>query len=159
MILLGPRYRELLRDIFADKVLADEGLAPENLILFGFSQGTMMSLHVAPRREAAVAGVVGFASHPDVLARAGARDCDMLIAATSMDEVNMVACQVAHSVFEVPVKIARVRSEGGGGSSKSLAPGITLSRTSTSQPGRLGSLSSARTRTRTEASRGMPAIE
>ena len=59
-----------------------------------------------------VSGVVGFASHPDVLARAGAHDCDMLIAATSMDEVNMVACQVAHSVFEVPVKIARVRSDG-----------------------------------------------
>lgn len=58
-----------------------------------------------------VSGVVGFASHPDVLARAGARDCDMLIAATSMDEVNMVACQVAHSVFEVPVKIARLRSD------------------------------------------------
>ena len=58
-----------------------------------------------------VSGVIGFAAHPDVLARAGARDCDMLIAATSMDEVNMVACQVAHSVFEVPVKIARIRTE------------------------------------------------
>ena len=58
-----------------------------------------------------VTGVTGFASHPDVLSRAGAEDCDMLIAATSMDEVNMVACQVAHSVFEVPVKIARVRTE------------------------------------------------
>ena len=58
-----------------------------------------------------VAGVVGFASHPDVLARAGARDADMLIAATSMDEVNMVACQVAHSVFEVPTKIARIRAD------------------------------------------------
>src|SRR3546814_775602 len=58
-----------------------------------------------------VSGVVGFASHPDVLARAGARDAEMLIAATSLDEVNMVACQVAHSVFDVPVKIARVRSE------------------------------------------------
>ena len=58
-----------------------------------------------------VSGVVGFASHPDVLKRAGADDCDMLIAATSMDEVNMVACQVAHSVFEVPVKIARVRTD------------------------------------------------
>ncbi|MDH3665958.1 MAG: Trk system potassium transporter TrkA [Paracoccaceae bacterium] len=58
-----------------------------------------------------VAGVVGFASHPDVLAQAGARDTDMLIAATSMDEVNMVACQVAHSVFEVPTKIARVRTD------------------------------------------------
>ena len=58
-----------------------------------------------------VAGVVGFASHPNVLAQAGARDADMLIAATSMDEVNMVACQVAHSVFEVPTKIARIRSD------------------------------------------------
>lgn len=58
-----------------------------------------------------VSGVVGFASHPDVLSRAGAADCDMLIAATSMDEVNMVSCQVAHSVFEVPVKIARVRTD------------------------------------------------
>jgi len=58
-----------------------------------------------------VTGVVGFASHPDVLARAGARETDMLIAATSMDEVNMVACQVAHSVFEVPTKIARIRTD------------------------------------------------
>jgi trk system potassium uptake protein TrkA len=58
-----------------------------------------------------VTGVTGFASHPDVLARAGARDADMLIAATWMDEVNMVACQVAHSVFDVPTKIARVRTE------------------------------------------------
>lgn len=58
-----------------------------------------------------VSGVVGFASHPEVLARAGARESDMLIAATSMDEVNMVACQVAHSVFEIPVKIARVRTD------------------------------------------------
>jgi len=58
-----------------------------------------------------VSGVAGFASHPDVLARAGAQDTDMLIAATSMDEVNMVACQVAHSVFEVPTKIARIRTD------------------------------------------------
>ncbi len=57
-----------------------------------------------------VRGVVGYASHPDVLQRAGARDADMLIAATYSDEVNMVACQVAHSVFEVPRKIARIRS-------------------------------------------------
>jgi trk system potassium uptake protein TrkA len=58
-----------------------------------------------------VTGVSGFASHPDVLSRAGARDCDMLIAATSIDEVNMVACQVAHSVFQVPTKIARIRAD------------------------------------------------
>ncbi|MFI0396198.1 Trk system potassium transporter TrkA [Paracoccus jiaweipingae] len=57
-----------------------------------------------------VQGVTGFASHPDVLDRAGARDCDLLIAATHSDEVNMVTCQVAHSVFQVPRKIARLRS-------------------------------------------------
>ncbi len=45
---------------FLDKVLADEGLTPDRMILFGFSQGTMMSLHVAPRRPDPVAGIVAF---------------------------------------------------------------------------------------------------
>ncbi|MBO9396922.1 Trk system potassium transporter TrkA [Shimia sp. R9_1] len=58
-----------------------------------------------------VQGIAGFASYPDVLDRAGARDADMLIAATYSDEVNMVTCQVAHSVFSVPRKIARLRSQ------------------------------------------------
>jgi trk system potassium uptake protein len=57
-----------------------------------------------------VTGVVGFASHPDVLERAGARDADMIIAATHSDEVNMVTCQVAHSVFGITRKIARLRA-------------------------------------------------
>ena len=54
---------------------------------------------------------VGYASHPDVLERAGAAEADMLIAVTFADEVNMVACQVAHSLFNVPTKIARVRHQ------------------------------------------------
>lgn len=58
-----------------------------------------------------VQGVVGFASHPDVLDRAGARDCDLIIAATHSDEVNMVTCQVAQSVFGVTRKIARIRAQ------------------------------------------------
>ena len=58
-----------------------------------------------------VQGIAGFASYPDVLDRAGARDADMIIAATYSDEVNMVTCQVAHSVFAVPRKIARLRSQ------------------------------------------------
>jgi trk system potassium uptake protein TrkA len=58
-----------------------------------------------------VNGVVGHASHPDVLQRAGAADADMIIAVTQADEVNMMACQVAHSVFAVPRKIARVRAQ------------------------------------------------
>ena len=57
-----------------------------------------------------VQGVTGFASHPDVLDRAGARDADLVIAATHSDEVNMVTCQVAHTVFQVSRKIARLRS-------------------------------------------------
>ncbi len=58
-----------------------------------------------------VQGVAGFASYPDVLERAGARDADMIIAATHSDEVNMVTCQVAHSIFSVPRKIARLRAQ------------------------------------------------
>ncbi|MFP1645537.1 Trk system potassium transporter TrkA [Pontitalea aquivivens] len=58
-----------------------------------------------------VQGVAGFASHPDVLERAGARDCDLIIAATFSDEVNMVTCQVAHSVFGITRKIARLRAQ------------------------------------------------
>lgn len=58
-----------------------------------------------------VQGLVGHASHPDVLARAGANEADMLIAVTYADEVNMVACQVAHALFSVPTKVARVRAQ------------------------------------------------
>jgi trk system potassium uptake protein TrkA len=58
-----------------------------------------------------VQAMVGHASHPDVLERAGTADADMIIAVTFADEVNMVACQVAHSIFNVPTKIARVRTQ------------------------------------------------
>ncbi len=58
-----------------------------------------------------VQGIAGNASYPDVLDRAGATDADMIIAATYSDEVNMVTCQVAHSVFSVQRKIARLRAQ------------------------------------------------
>ncbi|MEL6608977.1 MAG: Trk system potassium transporter TrkA [Pseudomonadota bacterium] len=58
-----------------------------------------------------VQGITGHASYPDILERAGASDADMVIAATHSDEVNMVTCQVAHSVFDVPRKIARLRAQ------------------------------------------------
>ncbi|MDC0649657.1 Trk system potassium transporter TrkA [Candidatus Puniceispirillum sp.] len=57
-----------------------------------------------------VHGVVGVASHPDRLAEAGVRDAELLIAVTDSDEVNMVACQISHTIFNTPVKIARIRS-------------------------------------------------
>ena len=58
-----------------------------------------------------VQGLAGFASYPDVLQKAGARDADMIIAATYSDEVNMVTCQIAHSIFDIPRKVARLRSQ------------------------------------------------
>ncbi|MBX9452073.1 MAG: Trk system potassium transporter TrkA [Neoaquamicrobium sediminum] len=58
-----------------------------------------------------VRGFVGHGAHPDVLEAAGAKDADMIIAVTFHDEVNMIACQVAHSLFEVPTKIARIRAQ------------------------------------------------
>lgn len=54
--------------------------------------------------------VIGEASYPDVLKRAGAEDADMIIAVTDSDETNMIACQVAYTLFHTPTKIARVRA-------------------------------------------------
>jgi trk system potassium uptake protein len=54
--------------------------------------------------------IVGHGAHPDVLSRAGAEDADMIIAVTNSDETNMVACQVAYTLFHTPTKIARVRA-------------------------------------------------
>ena len=59
-----------------------------------------------------VRGVVGHASYPSILEKAGAQDADMLIAVTRSDEVNMVACQVAYSLFSVKRRIARLRHSG-----------------------------------------------
>ncbi len=59
-----------------------------------------------------VRGMIGHASHPSVLERAGAMDADMLIAVTRSDEVNMVACQVAYSLFNVRRRVARLRHVG-----------------------------------------------
>lgn len=54
--------------------------------------------------------VAGHASHPRVLARAGCEDADLLIAVTNSDEVNIVACEVARTLFRTPTRLARVRS-------------------------------------------------
>ncbi len=55
-------------------------------------------------------GVVGNGIQPSVLRNAGAEDADMLIACAPMDETNLVACKIAHDVFNIPTRIARVRS-------------------------------------------------
>jgi len=55
--------------------------------------------------------VRGKASYPNILEQAGGDDADMLVAVTNSDEVNMVACQVAHSLYKTPTKISRIRSQ------------------------------------------------
>ncbi|TXH98799.1 MAG: Trk system potassium transporter TrkA [Rheinheimera sp.] len=54
--------------------------------------------------------VHGHSAHPDILKKAGAEDADMIIAVTNSDEVNIVACQVAYSIFNTPTKVARIRT-------------------------------------------------
>jgi trk system potassium uptake protein TrkA len=54
--------------------------------------------------------VIGHAAYPDVLERAGARNADMIIALTNSDELNMVVCQIAYTLFNTPTKIARIRA-------------------------------------------------
>lgn len=56
-----------------------------------------------------IRAVVGHASHPKVLVRAGIEDADLIIALTNSDEVNMTACQVAYTLYNTPTRIARVR--------------------------------------------------
>ena len=59
-----------------------------------------------------IKAISGFASEPSILEQAGAPDADMLIAVTQSDEENMIACQIAHSLFDITTKIARVRKQG-----------------------------------------------
>ena len=54
--------------------------------------------------------VTGNAAHPEILAEAGASDSDILFAVTASDETNLVACKVGHAVFNIPTRIARIRS-------------------------------------------------
>lgn len=57
-----------------------------------------------------IRSVLGYASYPKVMERAGIEDADLVIALTSSDEVNMVACQIAYTLYNVPTRVARVRA-------------------------------------------------
>lgn len=85
-------------------------LASENIDVTVVDQSKDLVRALSERLD--VRGVVGNGSYPEVLAEAGAREADMVIAVTVSDEVNMIACQVAHSLFNVPTKIARIRAAG-----------------------------------------------
>ncbi len=75
---------------FLDRVIEEEGITPAQLLLLGFSQGTMMSLHVAPRRDEAIAGVVGFSGrllHPETLEAEVKSKMPILLIHGDQDEV------------------------------------------------------------------------
>lgn len=84
-------------------------LARENNDVTVIDQSKELIRTIAERLD--VRGVVGNGSYPETLAEAGAREADMIIAVTYSDEVNMIACEVAHALFNVPTKIARIRAE------------------------------------------------
>ncbi|ETW14609.1 phospholipase/carboxylesterase [Roseivivax marinus] len=77
-------------DAFLDAFMVDEDLLPEQVVLFGFSQGTMMALHVAPRREDEVAGIVGFSGRllePELLADEAVSRPPVLLVHGDQDDV------------------------------------------------------------------------
>jgi phospholipase/carboxylesterase len=81
-------------DRFLDGVLAAEGLRPDRMVLLGFSQGTMMSLHVAPRRPEPVAGVVGFSGRllsPERLAAEAVSKPPVLLVHGDADDIVPIA--------------------------------------------------------------------
>ncbi len=98
-------------DAYLDAVTADTGVGPERTVLIGFSQGTMMALHVAPRRARAVAAVVGFSgrllepealpgairSRPPVLLLHG--DADDVVPPASMPEAAQALQAAGMDVF------------------------------------------------------------
>ena len=58
-----------------------------------------------------VKGIVGKATSPIILDKANTNEADMIIAVTRNDEINMLICQIAYTIFKVPKKIARIRSQ------------------------------------------------
>ena len=58
-----------------------------------------------------VKAIVGKATSPEILEKADPKDADMIISVTKNDEINMLICQIAYSVFKIPKKIARIRSQ------------------------------------------------
>ncbi len=75
---------------FLDALMVDEDVLPEQVVLFGFSQGTMLSLHAAPRREDPVAGIVAFSGRllePDMLTDEVASRMPVLLIHGDIDDV------------------------------------------------------------------------
>ena len=86
-----------------------EKLSSEGLEVTVIDQSSELISKISEKLD--VKAIVGNGSNPSTLEKAGASDCDILIAVTRIDEVNMIACQIAHTIFEIPTKIARIRQQ------------------------------------------------
>lgn len=108
-------------DAFLDRAMQDEGLGPEATAIIGFSQGTMMALHVAPRRAEALAGIVGFSGRlmePEALAEEVRVRPPVLLVHGDADEVVPVSSlpEAANALtgagFEVFAHVSRGTGHG-----------------------------------------------
>lgn len=118
---------------FLDQVLAAEGLDASRLILVGFSQGTMMSLQVAPRRAQAIAGLVGFSGRllaPDSLAAEAVSKPPILLAHGDADPVvpfaEMAAAEAALKAADFAVQTHVMRGVGHGISPDGLSAALAF---------------------------------
>ena len=118
---------------FLDHVAEDTGIGPERTVLVGFSQGTMISLHVAPRRKSPVAGVVGFSGRllvPERLEAEATVRPPILLVHGDMDEVvpaaSMPAAETALTAAGFSVATHVSRGIGHGIAPDGLGPGPGL---------------------------------
>lgn len=90
------------------------GSVARHLASEGNNQITLVDTREEPlqilQEQLDIRTVQGYATHPSVLKQAGGDSADLLLALTWNDEVNILACQVAHALFQTPTKIARVQS-------------------------------------------------
>ncbi len=84
-------------------------LSSENIDITLIDKSQTVIDTVCERLDVSV--ICGSVSHPDVLESAGIKQADIIVAVTGSDETNMMACQIAHHLFNVPKKIARVRAQ------------------------------------------------
>ncbi len=130
MLLAGAQAAAAMLDGFLDDLLHDRGLGDDRLALVGFSQGTMMALHVAPRRRRCAAAVLGFSGAllaPDLLPRDILSRPPMLLIHGDADQVvpfaSLAVAQAGLQAVGVPVTARALPGLGHGIDERGLAEG------------------------------------
>ena len=117
----GMRQAVVALNAYLDDLEKSEGIAPDRTILVGFSQGTMMSLHVAPRRERSFAGVVGFSGRlldPELLDKETVSKPPIVLIHGDQDDVvptssmPLAASQLGNAGFDVTTHLSQGTGHG-----------------------------------------------